>query len=263
MKQTEAIIERVRRIERVRHTDTDSKFLHLEIAVDDEYFTTIKPGQSLLARLNPDSWHPYLNEHWWPVNINKNIITVERRFENGEPRPRYEPGQFVTLYGLVGKPYGFRKPLRNVLLMAYNTAPTPLILATKALLSNKISVTLALLGTARDYPVHTLSPEVEVVMGFDGDNPLAWSDQVMTLGWADQVFVAVGNDREAAYFREVLTLFEEKRSAVSPGYLFGVFQPILPCGEGACHACTIAIQKGNRLACVEGPWFDLTQVILP
>lgn len=56
MKQSEAIIERVRRI--------NAGYQHLELAVD-EALNRIKPGQSLLVRTST-SWHPYLREHGIP-----------------------------------------------------------------------------------------------------------------------------------------------------------------------------------------------------
>lgn len=248
MKETEAIIERVKRV--------NVGFQHLELAVDDSLLK-IKPGQTLLACLDPDSWHPYLREQWWPVAVVENKLLIERPV-----REHYEPGQIVSVVGLVGQPYRFRRTLRNVLLVAYDTPPTPLLMTIPWLLANRISVTLVLLGSAKAYTTHHLPSEVEIVQGDSTDDLLSWPNQVMTVGWADQVFAVAGGDDEFTGFRKLLERFQERRADIPQNYLFGVFQPTIPCGAGACHACMIPLKKTTPLTCLEGPAFDLTQVIL-
>ncbi len=245
-------------IERIRRLNPDYQIL--ELALDGEVLHKLKPGQTLLARLaNPDSeittWHPYLREQWWPAGFTpNNLLLVEQPFSH-----RYQPGQVVELLGPVGEPYRFRPSLRNVLLLAYDTAPTPLTIMTRRLLHHDISVTLVLLGSARDYRTDHLPEEVEVVHGEDG---LAWPERLMTLGWADQIFAVVNPDGERLNFGEVLRMVQQERIEVPKHYLFGVFQPLLPCGVGACHACMVR-QKGQLIpVCRKGPALDLTQVNL-
>lgn len=245
MRETEAIIERVKRV--------NSDFQHIELAVD-RYLTTLKPGQSLLARRYADSWHPYLRERWWPVDIlDDGKLVVERPVDED-----YQPGQLVNLLGLIGQPYRFRRTLRNVLLVAHNIPPTAMLLMVPWLLANKISVTMVLLGTARGYTTQHVAQEVEIVLGDDDKDSLSWPNQVMTVGWADQVFAAVGHPGE---YKAVLDRFQERRNDLPPNYLFGVFDPMLPCGAGACYACVLQTRKGNSLVCTDGPAYDLTQVV--
>lgn len=249
MKETDAIIERVKRI--------NTQFQHLELAVD-ESLHRIKPGQSLLVRVDKAIWHPYLRQHWWPVNVteHKNLVVARPRDET------YEPGQVISVMGLVGQPFRFRRTLRNVLLIAYETPPTPLLMMIPWLLGNKVSVTLVLLGSARQYETQHLPPEVEIIRGDSEDDPLGWANQVMTVGWADQVFVTVSRDNESDHFQQILDRFHELRADVPQNYLFGIFQPALPCGAGACYACVVRTRKGEPLSCTDGPAFDLTQAIL-
>lgn len=244
MKETEAIIERVRAI--------NKRYQHLELAVDAS-LNQIKPGQSVLAwRMR--GWDPYMREHWWPVNTAPGKLIVEL------PTAQvYEPGQLVSLLGAVGQPYRFRRSLRNVLLVAYDTPLTPLAMMIPWLLAHQISVTVVLLGTAVEYETQHLPAEVEVIRG---DHELNWPNRVMTLGWADQVFVIVGRDDETQRFARMWALFTELRADIPRNYMFGVFQSPLPCGVGACHACMVRMQQGMKLACTEGPSFDLTTVML-
>ena len=87
----------------------------------------------------------------------------------------------------------------------------------------------------------------------------------MTVGWADQVFAVVNRGNELAEFKQILSQFNELRNKVPQNYLFGVFQPQVPCGTGACYACMLKtrINDGTSLICTDGPAFDLTKVILP
>ncbi len=251
MKETEAIIERVRRVSETHQ--------HLIVAVDSS-LTSIKPGQSFLARVG-DSWTPYLREHWLPVAIEKNMLVIERPASS-----YYEPGTIVSLIGIIGQPFRFRRTLRNVLLVAYNSEPTPLMMTIPALLANNVSVTLLMLGT--DYSTQHLPPEVEVIQGEvkpDKELPadkLDWANRVTTIGWADQVFATVPPDDEIAGFREIFGLFSALRADIPANYLFGVFRPLLPCGVGACSACMVKLKEGTALMCVDGPALDLTKVSL-
>jgi NAD(P)H-flavin reductase len=244
MKQSEAIIERVRRI--------NPAYQHLELAVDDT-LSRIKPGQSLLVKTGRD-WHPYLRVQWHPVTIAGAKLVIER--PAGE---HYDVGQVVDVLGLVGQPIRFRRNLRNVLLVAYDTPPTPLLMTIPWLMGNKVSVTLVLLGTARQYDTAHLNPEVEVIKG---DDDLNWQNQVMTVGWADQVLAVVHTDDELGRFKKLVARFEERRAIIPQNYLFGIFNGDLPCGVGACHACMLQTRQSWSLVCTDGPAFDLTQITL-
>lgn len=256
MEETQVIIERVRRV--------NAQYQHLDLAVD-KSVSNLKPGQSLLARTST-RWDPYLREHWWPVGIGNNRLVVERPGDI-----HYEPGQVIHVLGLVGQPYRFRRTLRNVLLIAYDTAPTPLLMMIPMLLSNRVSVALVLLGKATHYTTQHLPAELEVIVPGKADRMegkfghLEWKNSVMTIGWADQVFVVVAQDDELYRFGEVLQFFSEKRSEIPENYLFGVFRAVQPCGVGACQACMLRMKAKNRdtaLICMDGPAFDLTTVNL-
>jgi len=254
MNESRAIIERVRRI--------NNHYQYVELAVDDPALRAIKPGESLLVHLSdPDEaqeqWDPYLREQWWPAGVtNKNLLLIERPID-----ARYRPQQVISVLGPVGQPYRFRKSLRNVLLIAYDCEPIPLTAMIRAVLNSNVSVTVVLLGRALEYNTDHLPELVEIVRG--EKLGVSWPEMVMTLGWADQIFVAVAQDDEMGRFAEVLRAAKEKRVEVPKNYIFGVFQPGLPCGVGACSACMLRINNQIVPACTDGPAFDLTQVKLP
>ena len=127
------------------------------------------------------------------------------------------------------------------------------------LLAKRVSITLVLMGSARQYESNHLPEAVEV---FLADDNLTWPDMVMTIGWADQVFVLVGQGDESGYFSDIMRLMRERHSAIPANYVFGVMQRDLPCGVGACHACMLNLRGAYKLQCIDGPAFDLTELRL-
>ena len=244
MRETQAIIERVRRVNETHQ--------QLDLAVDPA-LSQVKPGQYVLARVG-EGWTPYLRESWWYALSGKGTLTFER-----PAAIEYEPGQVVSLLGAIGQPFRFRRTLRNVLLLVHETEPAPLLSMIPSLLTSRVSVTMVLLGSAAVYTTAHLPPEVEVI---SGDSDMNWANRVTTVGWADQVFVVVPQPDELGHFSRVWDLFTQLRAEIPQGYLFGVFRPLLPCGTGACSACMVRTKNGHVLTCTQGPTFDLTQVLL-
>jgi hypothetical protein len=244
MQQTKAIIQRVRRI--------NPKYQHVDLGID-EQIGDLKAGQSLLVRQSED-WQPYLRERWWPVSIGPQTLVIER-----PGHIKYEPGEFVSVLGPVGSFFRFRQNLRHVLLVAYDTPPTPLMSMIPLLLANHTGVTLLLLGEATTYQTTHLPPQVEVL---HGGSDLDWEGRVVTIGLADQIFVIVRPDDEIRRFGQIWNMLTELRKDIRKNYLFGVFQAIPPCGAGACHACMVRLQQGTVLACTDGPTLDLSLVKL-
>jgi hypothetical protein len=244
MKETPAIIEKI--------SLPNATHQHLELAVDAS-LGSLKPGQFVMARLG-EAWDPYLRLPWIPVDARGGRLIIERPVQE-----TYEVGQSVSLIGPCGQLVRFRKGVRNVLFIAYDTAPTPLLMPIRLLVRNKVATTLVLLGEAAKYDPTHLPPEVEVVQG---DMDINWPNQVMSVGWADQVFVCVHGDDELYRFAKIYDRFSERRSEIPKNYLFGIFQSAMACGFGMCDACALRVGGEVQLACMAGPSLDLSLVKL-
>lgn len=251
MRESQAYIERIKRVNR--------DYQRLELAVDRK-LSSLRAGQALLVRrmdkdYESEHWDPYLRELWFPVDTQaSNIVVIEQ-----PARAQYAPGQLLSIMGPVGKPFRFRQKLRNILLIAYNSTPAALLMMLPPLLDRQVSMTMVLMGSAREYETSHLPSEVEIIRAEDN---LAWNDMVMTLGWADQVFAAVGQGDELEYFGNVMQVIRERRNDVPANFIFGVMQRQLPCGVGACHACMLNLRGTQKLQCIDGPAFDLTTLRL-
>lgn len=242
MKETSGLIEKIS-----LPNDTHQ---HLEVTVDSSVMA-LKPGQFLMARTS-DSWEPYLRVPWIPVDTRAGRLVIERPIKEV-----YQVGQTVSLIGECGQLVRFRKGVRNVLFIAYDTPPTPLIMPIRLLLRNNVSTTLVLLGDATSYGTKHLPPEVEVI---HGDMDINWPNQVMTVGWADQVFVCVNPDDEAYRFAKIYDRFTERRNEIPKNYLFGLFQAGIACGFGVCDACAVRVNGEVQHSCMTGPAYDLSLV---
>lgn len=244
IKETPATIERVRRI--------SPHLQRIELGVE-QSLARLKPGQCLLARTAADAWEPYLPEKWAPVALHDRTVTIERPAKN-----QYQPGQVIPIRGPVGSPFPMRYNLRSLLLIALDTPPTPLVLLATMAIKSQIAVTMVLNGTAKDYPLEVLPPEMEVVHGSIDEG---WPNQVTTVGWADQI-IAVADPRYRHYlYPTLLEKIKELRAEIPTRYLLGIFDQPIPCGTGACMGCGVACKDGHdHLTCQDGPAIDLNIV---
>ena len=249
MRETQAIIERVRRV--------SADLQHVDLAVD-RALAQLKPGQSLFAA--PAEYHsydPYLREQWIPVDILPGRVVVELSTAR-----IYSPGAVVSLLSPVGRPIPLRPQLVHLLLIAEDVFPTPFVLLTRRLIGGGVAVTLALGGQAARYPLEQLPPEVEIVRTDLGD--WNWPEQVETFNWADQVIALAPSYTQSEVYARLYDIVAQLRhQAIPDHYLCGMYYPRLACGTGACLACQVPARKDPLLACADGPALDLKQVKFP
>lgn len=245
MQEIQAIIERVRRV--------SPSLQRLDVAINRAQATLdISPGQLFLARTT-FSLDPFLREPWTPVQRNGTVITVE--LPTGSV---YEPEQFVSLLGPVGKPIPVKDNLRTLLLIAIESTPASLLLLAQSMLKRVAGVTLVLLGAATQYPLDLLPKEIEIA---HAESLAQWSGKDQALKWADQIVAVAPPPFDLEHYQRLSEEVRRVRMNVPENYLFGLFQPPMPCGVGACAACLIRCGGEDVATCLEGPAFDLTTII--
>src|SRR5258708_30924206 len=240
MQRAQAIIERVRRI--------SATTIRLDVAVDKQQ-RNIGAGQLFLARTT-GSLDPYLREPWTPVRRDGTFLIVER-----PATQTFSPGQVVDLLGPVGKPIPLRDSARKLLLIAYDSTPSSLLLLAETALAKGVAVTVALIGSATHYPLEMLPQEIEIVRGVENSNELP--DKATTLRWADQIVAVAPPPSDMGYYARLLDAVREMRVQVPSDYVFGLLQPPMPCGVGACQACVVRVGRDEVPPCLDGPAFDL------
>jgi hypothetical protein len=167
--------------------------------------------------------------------------SAEQGFLAAPPFPdAWEPGTELSLYGPAGK--GFHPPAdaRRLALIAFGSTKAPLIPLVNTPRTDFYNVALF-----SELPFSDLPPDLEAY-------PL--SDLAEALSWADFFAVVVpleDIDSLGEYFEDV----PAGRGQV-------LVHASLPCGGLAdCGVCAVKVRKSWKLACKDGPVFDLRDIL--
>jgi len=184
----------------------------------------------------------------------------------GHPLAILQPDDNVSLIGPLG--HGFNPPTtaQRLLLVASSAhLGTLLPLTTQRPENSKspgLSIALLLSApTAADlYPVQLLPPTLEVhVVTADGSGGHRGStlDIFPDLAhWADCICIA----EDPAIYPRMAELVREVHVAPGRGFAQALVTPPMACGVGACQGCAVPVAHGTRLACTDGPVFDLLEL---
>lgn len=226
-----------------------------------------QPGQFLLLRC-ADRMTCYLRRPVFPIAQADHHFSLLLR---PDPDPGLawlltrQPGDRLDVIGPLGIGFPLAKTARNLLLVSDSPAIGPLLGQMERAVAAGAAVTLAL-GASRAaalYPVTALPPVVEFQAAtLDGSlghrgavAELLWPD---LLRWPDLV-CAVGS---MALYRTLRQQMEQVRFRAEPNFLYGLITAgLMGCGVGACLSCALGTANGSKLACVDGPVFDLAELI--
>lgn len=191
------------------------------------------PGQYLLASQGPDLVLPVPIFH--TVSAPQGFI--------GPAHVSWQPGDRLSLRGPLGRGFSLPASARKIGLVAFDAPPSRLRGLVQPALKQNASVVL-LSSSAADH----LPDEVEV-------------QPVSTLGevaqWAD--YLALDVERE--HLAELVQLLGERVSLRALSGSQVLIRTAMPCGGLAdCGVCAVTMRSEWRLACKEGPVFDLSEI---
>lgn len=208
----------------------------------------LRAGQLVLARL-PGAFDPYLRRAYAPLLRGRDI-------EPALLAPASDPllARLPTVLDLLapaGNGFTLEPSTRRLLLVGTPAHLAPLITLAHEATRAQIAVTLLVEQAA---PPADLSPFLGSLLPLDVEYQIAPSlaaELPGLLRWCDQV-CAAGEP----------TLYSTLRAAIAPGntparFSQALMQPGAACGTGACLGCAVGTTRGTRLACVDGPVFDL------
>jgi dihydroorotate dehydrogenase electron transfer subunit len=216
-------------------------------------FITVGCGKDLILR-RPFSIHQ--------VDSHEQISILFAIVGSGtEWLSKRKPGEKLDLLGPLGNGFSIRPESKKLLLVAGGMGIAPLVfLAQRALKSQKL-MKLLIGASANDclYPLRLLPDGVETFVttedGSQGSKGKV-TDMLPTYGdWADQVY-ACG---PLAMYRSMAEQIQERWR----GKIIQVsLEVTIGCGIGACFGCSIKTKKGMKRVCLDGPVFNLDEVIL-
>lgn len=226
-----------------------------------------RAGQFVMARVAP-GWDPLPREPLLLAGIEPEagavVLWVPRGSQSREQIAGLTIGAQIDLLGPLGRSLPRRAEARQILFVAEGLALGPLLaLAEVALADRGQAALLAVVpeGSAA-YPAEALPVALEYQRAPRGGASAAARDLLL---WADAVYAA-GSQR---FYHDLRDEIKEARPGQRGGFAFGLllepfgWQPPawgearLPCAVAACRACLVELRREKRLACVQGPTFDL------
>lgn len=244
---------------------------------------TIAPAWWQMELAIPDFSGPFLPGQFWLVRCGDAATYLLRRpvfpLQTGGGhfqillRPTTDPGlawlmsrrngDFLDVIGPLGQGFNLPTGARNLLLVSDGPPLAPLLGVLDTALERGQSVALAL-GAKRAaalYPLNLLPPAVEFYAatrdGSAGNRGAVVDMLPDVLGWADTL-AATGS---ATLFHALQQQITRVRLINQPGFAGALIAPrLLACGVGACWRCAVPTTAGPRLACTDGPVFDLARL---
>jgi Iron-sulfur cluster binding domain of dihydroorotate dehydrogenase B len=158
--------------------------------------------------------------------------------------PAWHPGLSLTLRGPLGRGFSMPVSARCVALVALAETAARL----KPLLANALGQGASIVLIS-DLDLPDLPPEVEV-------RPVAALAEVAQ--WADYLAIDLSRESLSGLLKK---LGPGKKDGVKREAQALILTP-MPCGGMAdCGVCAVAVRRGWKMACKDGPVFDLDELI--
>jgi dihydroorotate dehydrogenase electron transfer subunit len=216
----------------------------------------------------------YLRVPLFPAQLDRESFDVF--VEPDHPAATLQVGDRVNLIGPLGRGYELPHQARRALLVADMPHLPVLLPLTHQRRSSfrgpEVSIALLLsAATAGDlYPIHLLPPSLEVQIA-TGDGQVGHTGSVLDLlpdmvPWADCICIAAGPEMYPAMADTVLRANSQGRLIPSGAkgrqrFAQALVVPPMPCGVGACQSCAVSTRRAPKLACTDGPVFDLLRLL--
>ena len=171
-------------------------------------------------------------------------------------------GTALDVLGPLGNRFPVAPKSKNLLMVAGGVGAAPLLMLSREAIAKGLNVTY-LLG-AMDAegllaPQH-LPGEVEYVVatndGSAGHQGFVTDLIPQFLQWADQVFSCGPEPMFQSLRQQVLA----NRFASKPSVHLSV-ERTMACGVGACLGCVVETKRGMKTSCVEGPVFEMDELV--
>jgi dihydroorotate dehydrogenase electron transfer subunit len=173
------------------------------------------------------------------------------------------PGERLGMLGPLGNSFTIPSRAQRLLMIAGGVGVAPLVMLTDEAASKNLDVVF-IMGAANEaglLAASELSDRTEYVVATDdgsrGHRGLATEVVGDFVRWADQIY-ACGPE---PMYRTLRAVVDPLRINRWPSVQLSVERG-MACGLGACLGCVVETTRGMIASCVQGPVFDLDEVIL-
>ncbi|MGC4104953.1 MAG: dihydroorotate dehydrogenase electron transfer subunit [Thermomicrobiales bacterium] len=226
-----------------------------------------KPGQfvSILCRVE-GAYDPLLRR---PISIYRanaeasELTILVRPFGRGSSWLVAQPeGASLDVLGPLGNQFEVSPRAGNLLMVAGGVGAAPLLMLAEEAVQKGMSVTY-LMGSASEaglLPASAFRGEIEYVVATDdgsqGHHGFVTDLIPDYLQWADQVFTC----GPTPMFHSLRNVVLKHRMGKKPPVQLSV-ERTMACALGACLGCVVETKRGMVTSCVEGPVFDMDEVV--
>lgn len=225
---------------------------------------TAQPAQFVMIKPALGERHdPLLRHCAWVVASDKrqNVsVVLDRTTSSGDMLAMLPQGTVLDVLGAYGRPLQLPSAKQTTLLIAQQHAVAALLFYAQRASEQSHPVVLLASGDAdQRIPPWVLPPDVEYI-ATDGDvldlidatqkleNPLNWANRL----------IAAGTPELATRLAERI---KRERFRWQPGFATLVLHDHFTCGVGLCGDCWVATRHGEKLACAQGPAFELRDIV--
>lgn len=226
-----------------------------------------QPGQFVMARVLP-AWDPFLRTPLLIAGIDAEDAALTLWVPAGsaarERLQQVRMGSQLDLLGPLGRSFIRRDGLRQVLLVVEGNGVGPLLsLAHEFLTAGIETALLAVIPADSDpYPPEALPVALEYQRAPRGEAGAVAHEMIR---WAGTIYASGSRQ----FYHDLAAAIRDARPGQRGGFAFGIsvepfgweppaWQPArLACGLGACGSCLVPMGNSSRLACLDGPTFDL------
>lgn len=256
----------------------ESEVLALEPIMGDAFLITVSAPPGVVQRLRPGqffnitcrfpaSLDPLLRR---PFSVYRSDVAAStltflvRPFGRGSAwLANRVPGEKLNFLGPLGNEFTISPRTQRVMMVAGGVGVAPLVMLSDDAVARGIDVVF-IMGAADEsglLATSELADGVEFLAATDdgsrGHRGLATELTADYVHWADQVF-ACGPE---PMYRTLRAVIDPLRLNKKPPVQISVERG-MACGLGACLGCVVETHHGMIASCVQGPVFDLDEVIL-
>jgi dihydroorotate dehydrogenase electron transfer subunit len=256
----------------------ESRVLSVEPVMGDAVLLTVSAPPVVLSRLQPGqffnivtrfpgSFDPLLRRPYSVYRAHRDpsaLTFLVRPFGRGSAwLAERLPGERLGMLGPLGNSFTIPSRAQRLLMIGGGVGVAPLVMLSDEATSKNLDVVFVM-GAATEaglLAASELSERVEYGVATDdgsrGHRGLATEVIGDFVQWADQIY-ACGPE---PMYRTLRTVAEPLRIDRKPSVQISVERG-MACGLGACLGCVVETTHGMIASCIQGPVFDLDEIIL-
>jgi dihydroorotate dehydrogenase electron transfer subunit len=240
----------------------------LTVSVPSAVLTHLQPGQffNIVTRFS-GSFDPLLRRPYSVYRAHREppaLAFLVRPFGRGSAwLAERLPGERLGMLGPLGNSFTIPSRAQRLLMIGGGVGVAPLVMLSDEAAARNLDVVFVM-GAANEaglLAASELSNGIEYVVATDdgsrGHRGLATEVVGEFVQWADQIF-ACGPE---PMYRTLRAVIEPLRINRKPGVQISVERG-MACGLGACLGCVVETTHGMIASCVQGPVFELDEVLL-